>query len=167
MTDNDRRWADVPHFVQGHQLIQFHDRSAFDYGAPDVPVTELDDADGISSFAAGGVNLETTASSVGYYSRHRPILDIDFEAVLVESSTEGHYHLYLDKLMPWSDYRLLLDVLAKVGIIEQGYADASLDRGYSNVRLPWITKGMMPRVGDDDIDPTQQHYPPINPDSPF
>lgn len=74
------------------------------------------------------------------FQMHRPILDIDFPAALIPSSTEGHFHLYLDKPMTWKQYRKLLGVLAEVGIIEPGYADASISRGYSSTRLPWIKK---------------------------
>lgn len=71
---------------------------------------------------------------------HRPVLDIDFPVKLVPSSTEGHFHLYLDKEMPWSTYKNLLNALAAAGIIEKGYAAASIARGYSTVRLPWEKK---------------------------
>lgn len=72
---------------------------------------------------------------------HRPVLDIDFPAELVPSSTPGHFHLYLDRFMSWERYEKLLTALAEAGVIEQGYADAAIRRGYSAVRLPWIKKG--------------------------
>lgn len=78
--------------------------------------------------------------SPGDYQMHRPILDIDFPAGLVPSTTEGHFHLYLDRPMTWLKYKRLLLVLAEVGIIEHGYAHASIDRGYSSTRLPWVKK---------------------------
>lgn len=71
---------------------------------------------------------------------HKPVLDIDFPAALLPSSTVGHYHLYLDKEVIWDDYVDLLKALAKCGIIEQGYANASIDRGHTAVRLPWVKK---------------------------
>lgn len=71
---------------------------------------------------------------------HKPVLDIDFDAKLIPSTTEGHFHLYLDKEIPWNKYVKLLSVLAEVGIIEEGFAKASINRGYSAVRLPWIEK---------------------------
>lgn len=74
------------------------------------------------------------------YQMHRPILDIDFDAALIPSTTEGHFHLYLDRPMTWKQYKRLLSVLAEVGIIEEGYAYASIERGYSSTRLPWIKK---------------------------
>lgn len=71
---------------------------------------------------------------------HRPVLDIDFMAKLIPSSTPGHFHLYLDRPLGWEPYKKLLLALAEAGIIEGGYATASIERGYSAVRLPWITK---------------------------
>jgi hypothetical protein len=71
---------------------------------------------------------------------HRPILDLDMDAHLVPSTSAAHHHLYLDKVMTWSNYVKLLDVLAEVGIIEPGYRDASIAREFTAVRLPWITK---------------------------
>lgn len=73
-------------------------------------------------------------------SFHMPVLDIDFPAALVPSSTPGHYHLYLNRKMTWKQYRLLLWVLSVTGIIEQGFYAASVKRGYSAARLPWARK---------------------------
>ena len=72
---------------------------------------------------------------------HRPVLDIDFPAALVPSTTPGHFHLYLDRALSWDDYEKLLRVLAEVGIIEQGYANVSIERRHTAVRVPWIRKG--------------------------
>lgn len=71
---------------------------------------------------------------------HKPVLDIDFPAQLIPSSTEGHFHLYLDKELPWDKYQRLLTALAEAGVIEVGYANASIARGYTSVRLPWVSK---------------------------
>ncbi|MBV9919827.1 MAG: hypothetical protein JOY78_03095 [Pseudonocardia sp.] len=79
-----------------------------------------------------------TSESVG--ERHRVVLDIDLPAKLIPSSTPGHSHLYINHEMSWEDYTRLLNVLAEVGIVEPGYVRASLDRGYTAVRLPWIKK---------------------------
>lgn len=85
---------------------------------------------------------------------HRPVLDIDFPAALVRSSTPGHSHLYLDLLMAWPKYLALLEALADAGIIEKGYLEASRQRGYSAARLPWIIKpGTEPKGPDDGNHP--------------
>ena len=71
---------------------------------------------------------------------HFPVLDLDVPAHLVPSSTSGHSHLYIDKLLSWDQYKELLTALAKAGIIEDGYAGASIARGHTAVRLPWKRK---------------------------
>jgi hypothetical protein len=66
---------------------------------------------------------------------HMPALDIDgIHCELKESSTPGHYHLYIDKEMSWGDYELLLQVLTTVGIIEPKYFDYSMQKGYTALR---------------------------------
>src|SRR5690348_415165 len=53
---------------------------------------------------------------------HMPVLDIDRIPVrLVESSTPGNYHLYIDKEMPWETYLDLLWALVDAGILERGW----------------------------------------------
>ena len=71
---------------------------------------------------------------------HAPALDIDFPARLLPSSTAGHFHLYLDTIMYWEDYAKLLRVMAEVGILEQGYVDASLERKMTCLRRPGVVK---------------------------
>ena len=71
---------------------------------------------------------------------HRPVIDLDIPAFLIPSSTPDHSHLYLNTSLTWEDYKKLLNVLAEVGIIEEGYAQASIARGYTAVRLPWVRK---------------------------
>jgi hypothetical protein len=78
---------------------------------------------------------------------HRPVLDLDLPARLVPSSTPGHFHLYLDVQVPHSTYMTLLLALSAAGIIERGYCDASRERGYTAVRLPWVRKD------DPQLDP--------------
>lgn len=83
----------------------------------------------------------TLVSSLTKKGTHRPVLDIDFEASLVPSSTPGHYHLYLDGIeLSWRQYRRLLKALAKAGVIQRGYYCWSVRRGQSTVRLPWVKK---------------------------
>lgn len=81
-----------------------------------------------------------TSEVVGSTDLHAPVLDLDFPVAVVPSTTPGHYHLYLDWTLSKENYFKLLDTLADVGLIESGYVEASRARGYSAVRLPWITK---------------------------
>jgi hypothetical protein len=73
-------------------------------------------------------------------SEHEPVLDIDFPAALVPSTTEGHFHLYLNRTMSWDDYQKLLTTLYEVGIIEEGFYKMSLMRGQTFVRMPGVKK---------------------------
>lgn len=67
---------------------------------------------------------------------HAPALDIDgINCELVPSSTKGNFHLYIDKPMTWELYKELLEVLAKVGIIEEGYYKASVNDGKTLLRI--------------------------------
>lgn len=84
---------------------------------------------------------EVVSSRVDDGASHYVMLDIDIPAALVPSSRAGHSHLYLCRALDWEEYEKLLRVLAEVGIIEQGYADASIARKQTFLRLPWIRKG--------------------------
>lgn len=153
----------LPSFVRDHILVAFyrdqseterheaHDHQSYDEhelqtllnGAgendPSYPVDDVVVIHDIAH-AEGITSWDAKASKLGEPPMHRPVLDIDFEAALIPSSTPGHYHLYLDKLMTINDYEDLIDVLGRVGIIEPGYADATIQRGYSSARLPWVKK---------------------------
>lgn len=59
---------------------------------------------------------------------------------LIPSSTPGHSHLYLDKMMIWEDYVYLFESLRDLLILEPGYVSASLSRGQTMLRLPWVKK---------------------------
>lgn len=68
---------------------------------------------------------------------HSPVLDIDFAARLIPSSTPGHFHLYLDGLhLSWEKYARLLTALAEAGVIEKGYAGAAIRRKATFVWKP-------------------------------
>ena len=72
---------------------------------------------------------------------HTPILDLDLDAKLLPSTTHGHYHLYIDKVMPEEDYRKLIDVLVEVGILQKGIKEYQMDEeGFTAARLPGIKK---------------------------
>lgn len=75
--------------------------------------------------------------------RHVLALDIDVPAHLVQSSTPGHSHLYIEVPdgIPHHRYMALLSALADAKIIEDGYARISIKRGRTDLRLPWVRKG--------------------------
>jgi hypothetical protein len=71
---------------------------------------------------------------------HMPCIDIDVPIRVVESSTPGHGHLYIDHAMSWEHYDAILQALVAAGVVEQGYYDASVSRGATHLRLPWVRK---------------------------
>lgn len=89
-------------------------------------------------------NLEEAnllSSEVGAGAIHSPVLDIDYPAQLIPSTTPGHFHLYLDGLtMDWETYAELLTAMAKAGMIEDGYAAAAIARKFTGVRKPGVLK---------------------------
>lgn len=108
--------------------VTFWGKSSSDPDMRDREVADVKDADVVSSLRKDG--------------RHTLVLDIDHQSWLVKSTTEGHYHLYVDVPggIEHNLYMALLGTLADAGIIEQGYARASRTRGHSDVRLPWVQK---------------------------
>lgn len=80
-------------------------------------------------------------------SKHKILLDIDHNALLVPSSTEGHWHLYIDHTISWKKYCALLLALAEAGVIEDGYAQASIRREQTHLRVPWLSKSGHPNGG--------------------
>jgi hypothetical protein len=72
--------------------------------------------------------------------RHAVLLDIDYPAYVVPSSTGGHNHVYLDVPDGLSDrqHRRLMKALAKAGVVEKEWAHAN--RHGTALRPPWVTK---------------------------
>lgn len=87
-----------------------------------------------------GIDEAELVSSELANGAHAPVLDIDVPHALVPSSTPGHSHLYLDVPMKWRQYKKLLRAMAKAGVIEKGYMKASISRGHSAARVPWLKK---------------------------
>lgn len=71
---------------------------------------------------------------------HAPCIDIDVPIRVVESSTPGHSHLYIDVAMTWVKYEALLQALVDAGLVEIGYLKVSRFRGGTHLRLPWVRK---------------------------
>lgn len=159
----------LPDFMDGHLLVAFHrgnevayeialgqlsdeerklqemiERRDDDYPALDVVVVHaVEQAEGVTSYSNVDEDDGLAAVLGAQPERlHRPVLDIDMNAALIPSATPGHFHLYIDKLVPWDAYEKLLQAMADCGIIEQGYADASIERGYSSARLPTKPKAV-------------------------
>lgn len=97
-----------------------------------------------------GMNNANVAASTRDDGNHALLLDIDHPAWLVPSTTPEHYHLYVNVpggIEP-EKYSALLTALADAGVIEWGYASASIARGWTSVRLPWIQKEKGPKQHD-------------------
>lgn len=96
----------------------------------------------------GSANL---ISSITYDGKQMPILDLDFPHHHVESSTDGHTHLYID--VPMSNFKwvVLMCALRFAGVIELGFFVWSLRRGGNFVRLPGVPKA---KSGPETTKPT-------------
>jgi hypothetical protein len=127
---------DVPHDLplDGLVLQTVTDLDTYDAQSGRFDTDDKEYAQVITSLVARDAGLPVDKQ------HHKVVLDLDLPAQLIPSSTEGHFHLYIDKEMPWDVYVRLLTALAAAGIIEQGYLSASLERGLTAVRLPWVKK---------------------------
>lgn len=83
---------------------------------------------------------QVVSSEIESSEYHTPMLDMDFPVRVVETSTPGHHHLYLDKPILWKDYKKVLIALRDAGLIEEGFADVSIQRGSTHLRPPWVEK---------------------------
>jgi hypothetical protein len=87
-----------------------------------------------------GANLVVSATGDPARDPHMPVIDLDVLCNLIPATQIGHTHLYINHPVSQEGLFEILDVLAKHGIVEQGYVKASKARGYSAVRLPWVKK---------------------------
>lgn len=119
-----------------------HDSEGPTWPAIDREAGGLIDADVISS----ELIFPPALAPAGDKRHHVVALDIDYPAHLVESSTPGHFHLYLEVPggVPHATYMQLLKDLARAKVIQDGYASMSRERGHSDLRLPWVAKEPYP-----------------------
>lgn len=54
---------------------------------------------------------------------HIPMFDLDMHCELVESSTPGHYHLYINHPILTRKYKKLMKAFLAAGLIEKGWYD--------------------------------------------
>lgn len=93
-----------------------------------MPVPE-EEANLVSSFVDGE-----------HWQGHAPVIDLDFPCRLVESSTPGHFHLYMDRRISWERYKAVLKAMCDAGLVERGFYELSLARGATFVRKPGVMK---------------------------
>lgn len=125
---NDQNWHKRLYWFKKHL---YSSESPKDDGLAPVPTTE-ENANLIGSLTDKGM--------------HMPLLDIDYDAALLPSSTPGHFHLYLNKAIKWDVYKKFLEAAAEAGIIQKGYADWSLARSQSFLRKPGVKKETGPAL---------------------
>lgn len=94
----------------------------------------VDDAD------PDDANLVTSRYKGEGIETHALLIDLDIEHVYVPSSTEGHGHLYVKTTMGRGQWQSLMAALCKAGVISDGYYSASINRGFSSLRPPWVKK---------------------------
>lgn len=111
---------------QVYQLVEQF--TAYDAQTDRFSTTHVEEAQVITSLVAGGGG------------QHKLVLDVDLPAQLIPSTTEGHFHLYVDTVIEHDKWEALLIALAEAGVIEPGYMRASIARGFTAVRLPWVKK---------------------------
>jgi hypothetical protein len=85
----------------------------------------------------------TRSNLVGskYGDKHLPVIDLDMPCVLLDSSTPGHHHLYIDREVDEDKYFKLLDALVDAGLVQRGFAWAARKNGQTYVRKPGVRKG--------------------------
>lgn len=91
---------------------------------------DKDDANLISSLCGQGI--------------HKPVLDFDFPCRLIPSSTEGNFHLYIDRPIAWDTYEKLLLALKEANLLQPGFVKNSVERKATFVRPPWVKKKPKP-----------------------
>lgn len=102
-------------------------------GREEVPEAQ---ANLISSLADDNYN----STRLDYDKRHYPILDLDFPCELIPSSTEGKFHLYMNKEVTWLQYQNVLTAMAAAGLLEPGFVGASIAAGTTFLRKPGVYK---------------------------
>lgn len=121
----------TPYPGQVHRVVQF-DPNADDYGDGN------DEREVASTDYRANVATSEVKDAV---NTHKLLVDIDFPCKLIPSSTPGHFHLFIDKMISKYSLENILQAMANAGIVEHGYANAAIERGYTAVRLPWVNKG--------------------------
>lgn len=102
----------------------------------------LDDVEATSPVDTDEMNVEISLLDWTFLGKkyHVPLLDIDFHAELIPSSTPDHFHLKLDRALTHAEYDKLLSVLVEVGIVEQGNYERFKVNGFTAVRKPGVKK---------------------------
>lgn len=96
-------------------------------------------------------------SSLCNDGQHRPVIDLDVPCRLVESTTPGHFHLYVDVPMDLDRMLAMLRAMRDAGVVQPGFVQHTEARGAAFVRPEGVRKGEpkllspMPKEDDDGI----------------
>jgi len=101
------------------------------------PVTPLTD----KNSKEAGIEQSTIIGSKTPGGKHKPMIDLDFGVEVVNSSTPGHNHLYIDKDLTEDQYIKLLTTMVEVGLVQPNVLEALKKRGQTHLRLPGVKKG--------------------------
>lgn len=107
-------------------------------GSSTGPFAKIEESEWCKAYEATLI----TSSRAQDHSVHAPVINLDVPCNLVPSARVGHTHLYIDKEISQEGLFEILEVLAKHGIVEMGYAQATRSRGYSAVRPEWAPKNL-------------------------
>ena len=145
-----RKWT-IENWTKGYVRAEgppgtkgFFDPTGEDWvGEPQIPMATA----GEKRAEVNGLALAEAVSSEDIVTgKHHILIDIDRPCELIPSTSKDHFHLYVQMGsmgdgMDFTDYAEWLAASAKIGLIEPGYAEASIRRGATFLRLPWIRKG--------------------------
>jgi hypothetical protein len=79
-------------------------------------------------------------SSLLENGNHAPAIDLDLPCRLLESSTPGNHHLYIEKELSWDKYKILLEAFYRVGLIQNGFYFNALANEQTLLRKPGVKK---------------------------
>lgn len=105
------------------------------------PVLDIDDVEAVHWTGWERMRMLLTADDEGNARiSYDDWFNNPLRACLVPSSTAGHAHLYSSTTINCRAYMEALMALGAEGLVEPGYALASIRRWATHVRLPWVTK---------------------------
>ncbi|QCG77796.1 hypothetical protein QLQ77_gp50 [Gordonia phage Reyja] len=138
IADLARRYARIT-----RNLVKINnDYELGDYDDPPTPDERTTDITKASLITSAIV--DDNGKSTG---KHKLVIDLDVDAVLIPSTQPGHHHLIVDVEIDQPRYFGLLWKLAQAGIVEPGYVQASSNRSCTRLRTPWNVKADIASLG--------------------
>lgn len=98
------------------------------------------DKSNLEPFEQVPLGVANLLTSEKYNGKHALLLDLDTQHHYVPSTTEDHGHIYINADLDYEDMIQILEILAKHGIVQQGYLEWTKARGASSLRPPWVNK---------------------------